>query len=87
MDCHGEWTFLEVHHTFSDMGDINAMDISISRSKCSASIREDLKKCDIHTLEVHEDNDQIDPIALSGQASAEQIADSELVIYNGARTV
>lgn len=50
----------------------------------ATDFRDDLKKFDIPTLVIHGDDDQIVPIELSGQASAEQIAGAELIVYKGA---
>lgn len=45
---------------------------------------EDLKKFDIPTLVVHGDDDQIVPIAASGQASAKLVKGAKLLVYPGA---
>ena len=44
----------------------------------------DLKAFDVPTLIIHGDDDQIVPIAASGQASARLVRDSRLLVYPGA---
>jgi non-heme chloroperoxidase len=50
----------------------------------ATDFRGDLKKFDVPTLVIHGDDDQIVPIEISGQASAEQIVDAQLIVYEGA---
>ena len=50
----------------------------------ATDFRGDLKKFDVPTLVIHGDDDQIVPIELAGQASAERIADAQLIVYKGA---
>ncbi len=50
----------------------------------ATDFRGDLKKFDVPTLVIHGDDDQIVPIEISGQASADQIADAQLIVYEGA---
>src|SRR5688572_7263793 len=45
---------------------------------------EDLKKFDIPTLIIHGDDDQVVPIAISGNRSAKLIKDAELKVYKSA---
>jgi non-heme chloroperoxidase len=45
---------------------------------------EDLKKFDVPTLIIHGDDDQVVPIALSGERSAKMIKDATLKVYKGA---
>lgn len=50
----------------------------------ATDFREDLKKFDVPTLVIHGDDDQIVPLEISGQASADQITDAQLIVYEGA---
>lgn len=45
---------------------------------------EDLKRISVPTLVIHGDDDQIVPIAASGQKSAEIVPNAELKVYSGA---
>jgi non-heme chloroperoxidase len=45
---------------------------------------EDLKKFDVPTLIIHGDDDQVVPIAASGQAAAKIVKQARLVVYPGA---
>ena len=46
--------------------------------------RDDLKAFDVPTLIVHGGDDQVVPIAVGGQASAEMVDGAKLVVYEGA---
>lgn len=50
----------------------------------ATDFREDLAKFDVPTLVVHGGNDQLVPIDSSGRASAAQIKNAKLIIYEGA---
>jgi non-heme chloroperoxidase len=45
---------------------------------------EDLKKCDVPTLILHGDDDQIVPIVASARLSAKIVKDAKLIVYPGA---
>jgi non-heme chloroperoxidase len=46
--------------------------------------REDLDQVDVPALVIHGDDDQVVPFVVGGQASAAHIADSKLIVYEGA---
>lgn len=50
----------------------------------ATDFREDLKKFDVPTLVIHGDDDQIVPLDISGQASADQVKGAKLIVYPGA---
>ncbi|AQZ95789.1 alpha/beta fold hydrolase [Halopseudomonas phragmitis] len=50
----------------------------------ATDFREDLKRFDVPTLVIHGDDDQIVPLDISGQASADQVKGAKLIVYPGA---
>jgi non-heme chloroperoxidase len=45
---------------------------------------EDLKKCDVPTLVIHGDDDQVVPIDVTGRVSARIVKNARLIVYSGA---
>jgi non-heme chloroperoxidase len=54
------------------------------RAFSETDFRGDLKKFDVPTLVIHGDDDQIVPISVSGQLTAQRIPKAEFEVYKGA---